>query len=121
MTSSGCHLAGYNQLLPVVPLLLACACGALRISASATAASDLRGAATRAGVVPAVADYMADEARYAMLRRSNPERAAQLFALAQADADERWHYYSQLAGVQRALPADHGDAASEAESGPKES
>ena len=71
--------------------------------------------------VGAVADYMADEARYAMLRRSNPERAAQLFALAQADADERWHYYSQLAGVQRALPADHGDAASEAESGPKES
>ena len=71
--------------------------------------------------VGAVADYMADEARYAMLRRSNPERAAQLFALAQADADERWHYYSQLAGVQRALPADHGAAASEAESGPKES
>ncbi|KGI67162.1 ATP-binding protein [Mycolicibacterium rufum] len=43
----------------LVPLLLACAFGALRISASATAASDLRGAATRADVVPAVADYMA--------------------------------------------------------------
>ena len=44
-----------------------------------------------------------------MLKRSNPERAAHLFALAQADADERWRYYSQLASVQRALPGDRAD------------
>ncbi len=56
--------------------------------------------------VGSVADFMSSEARYAMLKRSNPERAAQLFALAQADADERWRYYSQLAGVQRVLPGD---------------
>lgn len=58
--------------------------------------------------VGSVADFMSSEARYSMLKRSNPERAAQLFALAQADADERWHYYSQLAGVERVLPGDHG-------------
>ena len=49
---------------------------------------------------------MSQEARYSMLKRANPERAAELFALAQADADERWRYYSQLAGVQRVLPGD---------------
>lgn len=43
----------------LVPLLLACAFGALRISASVTAARELRVAATRADMVPAVADYMA--------------------------------------------------------------
>ena len=53
-----------------------------------------------------VADFMSQEARYSMLKRANPERAAELFALAQADADERWRYYSQLAGVQRVLPGD---------------
>lgn len=43
----------------LVPLLLACAFGGLRISASATAARDLRVAATRADMVPGIADYMA--------------------------------------------------------------
>lgn len=47
---------------------------------------------------------MGDEARFEMLKRANPQRAAELFALAQADADERWRHYSQLAGVQWALP-----------------
>jgi hypothetical protein len=27
--------------------------------------------------------------------------------LAQADADERWHYYQQLAGVERTVPHVH--------------
>jgi hypothetical protein len=27
-------------------------------------------------------------------------------ALAQADVDERWHYYEQLAGVERNIPFD---------------
>ena len=59
--------------------------------------------------VGSVADFMTSEVRYAMLKRSDPERAAHLFALAQADADERWRYYSQLASVQRALPGDRAD------------
>ena len=53
-----------------------------------------------------VADFMAKEARFAMLKRSDPERAAELERLAQADADERWRYYSQVAGIERALPSE---------------
>jgi hypothetical protein len=33
-------------------------------------------------------------------------RAEHLQALAQADVDERWHYYEQLAGVERSVPVD---------------
>ena len=47
---------------------------------------------------------MMNETRFSMLTRANPARAEQLALLAQADADERWHYYSQLAGLERALP-----------------
>lgn len=54
-----------------------------------------------------VQDFLTSENRYAMLKRSNPKRAEELFALAQADADERWRYYSQLASVQRAKPKDN--------------
>ncbi len=41
------------------------------------------------------------EARFAMLARVNPERAARLARLAQRDIDERWSYYAQLAGLER--------------------
>ncbi|MBN1854681.1 MAG: pyruvate:ferredoxin (flavodoxin) oxidoreductase [Pirellulales bacterium] len=41
------------------------------------------------------------EARYAMLMRSDPERAKQLFELAQKDIDDQWNYYEQLAGIGR--------------------
>ncbi len=51
-----------------------------------------------------VKDFMMNETRFAMLARANPARAEQLAMLAQADADERWHYYSQLAGLVRGLP-----------------
>jgi pyruvate-ferredoxin/flavodoxin oxidoreductase len=51
-----------------------------------------------------IRDFVASEARFAILERTQPERAATLAALAQADADERWRYYSQLAGMQRTLP-----------------
>ncbi len=51
-----------------------------------------------------VRDFMLSEARFAMLARANPARADELAKLAQADADERWHYYTQLAGVERTLP-----------------
>jgi pyruvate-ferredoxin/flavodoxin oxidoreductase len=54
-----------------------------------------------------IADYVATETRFAVLKRTNPDRAAELAELAQADADERWHYYEQLAGVARTVPHVH--------------
>ncbi|MEQ8790056.1 MAG: pyruvate:ferredoxin (flavodoxin) oxidoreductase [Pirellulaceae bacterium] len=46
-------------------------------------------------------DFASKEARFAMLARTNPQRAEQLFALAQKDIDDQWHYYEQLANVER--------------------
>ena len=54
-----------------------------------------------------IRDFVATETRFAVLERTHPERAAELAALAQADADERWHYYAQLAGVERTVPHIH--------------
>ncbi len=51
-----------------------------------------------------VGDFVATETRFAILARTHPERAAELAALAQADVDERWRYYSQLAGIERTIP-----------------
>jgi pyruvate-ferredoxin/flavodoxin oxidoreductase len=48
-------------------------------------------------------EFQSTEARYAVLERTHPERAKELQALAQADVNERWHYYEQLAGVERRL------------------
>jgi pyruvate-ferredoxin/flavodoxin oxidoreductase len=48
-------------------------------------------------------DLAAQEARFAMLARSDPKRAEQLFALAQQDIDDQWHYYEQMAGVEREI------------------
>lgn len=64
---------------------------------------------SRAPSVP-VATFMANEGRYAVLQRARPERAAHLAELAQADVDERWRYYEQLAGVVRTAPLDDDDA-----------
>ena len=41
------------------------------------------------------------EARFAMLARSKPEHARHLMEMAQKDIDDTWHYYEQLAGVER--------------------
>jgi len=54
-----------------------------------------------------IADFVATEARFAVLQRTNPDRAAELATLAQADADERWRYYQQLAGIERTVPHIH--------------
>jgi pyruvate-ferredoxin/flavodoxin oxidoreductase len=43
------------------------------------------------------------QGRFAMLARSNPEEAERLFALAQQDIDDQWHYYEQMAGVERGI------------------
>ena len=51
-----------------------------------------------------VDDFVSSEARYAVLHRTHPERAARLASLVQADVDERWHYYEQLAAMERAVP-----------------
>ncbi len=54
-----------------------------------------------------IAEFVATETRFAILQRTAPERAAELAALSQDDADERWHYYAQLAGVERTVPHLH--------------
>ncbi|HET7490000.1 MAG TPA: pyruvate:ferredoxin (flavodoxin) oxidoreductase [Acidimicrobiales bacterium] len=52
-----------------------------------------------------VKDFVSSEARFAILERTHPDRARHLADLAQADVDERWHYYSQLAGITRRAPS----------------
>jgi pyruvate-ferredoxin/flavodoxin oxidoreductase len=45
------------------------------------------------------------EGRFAMLERSQPDHADRLLTMAQSDVDERWRLYSQMAGVERTVPA----------------
>jgi pyruvate-ferredoxin/flavodoxin oxidoreductase len=54
-----------------------------------------------------IADFVSTETRFAVLQRTHPQRAAELAELAQADANERWHYYEQLAGIERTVPHAH--------------
>jgi pyruvate-ferredoxin/flavodoxin oxidoreductase len=46
-------------------------------------------------------EFAMQEARFAMLARSKPEASARLLAEAQQDIYARWHFYEQLAGVER--------------------
>jgi len=63
-----------------------------------------------------IKDFVSAETRFAILQRTQPERAAELGALSQADADERWHYYSQLADIERSIPhLEHEPAAASAD------
>ena len=48
-----------------------------------------------------------------MLTRSNPAHAKELFALAQKDIDDQWHYYEQMAGVEREISGGNGGAPQE--------
>ncbi|MDO8308018.1 MAG: pyruvate:ferredoxin (flavodoxin) oxidoreductase [Actinomycetota bacterium] len=57
-------------------------------------------------------DFLQHETRFAVLERSDPQRAEHLQALAQADVTERWHYYEQLAGVERTVPVDPEEGSS---------
>lgn len=50
-------------------------------------------------------EFTESEGRFAMLEHAAPERAETLLDLAQADIDERWRLYSQLAGVERSIPS----------------
>ena len=47
------------------------------------------------------AEFAQLEARFAMVARSDPQNAERLTALAQKDIDDQWHYYEQMAGVER--------------------
>jgi pyruvate-ferredoxin/flavodoxin oxidoreductase len=55
-----------------------------------------------------VSDFELAETRFSSLSRADPSRSRHLVALAQADVDERWHYFEQLAGVERTI-AHEGD------------
>ncbi|MCP3974421.1 MAG: pyruvate:ferredoxin (flavodoxin) oxidoreductase [bacterium] len=46
-------------------------------------------------------DFAAKEGRFAMLSRTNPERASFLVEQAQADIDNRWQLYEQMVDVHR--------------------
>ncbi|MGI9600313.1 MAG: pyruvate:ferredoxin (flavodoxin) oxidoreductase [Acidimicrobiales bacterium] len=55
------------------------------------------------------AEVARDEARFAMLTRSSPQVAERLFALAQADIDERWSLYEQFEDLERRIPDELAD------------
>jgi len=62
-------------------------------------------------------EFAMQEARFAMLNRSDPQGAERLFNLAQQDIDDQWNYYEQIASVKRTLATDgNGAGASAAES-----
>ncbi len=46
-------------------------------------------------------EYAREEGRYAMLKRTNPERAEELMRLAQQDIDNRWNLYEQMVEIHR--------------------
>jgi pyruvate-ferredoxin/flavodoxin oxidoreductase len=56
-------------------------------------------------------DFALAEARFAMLERTDPEESRRLLGLSQADADERWRFYAQLADLERTVP--HEDSEEE--------
>ncbi len=58
--------------------------------------------------------FATSEGRFMMGMNANPERAKQLFELAQKDIDDQWHYYEQMAGLERAMATDfNGNGTSE--------
>jgi pyruvate-ferredoxin/flavodoxin oxidoreductase len=65
-------------------------------------------------------DFTQKEARFAMLQRTEPDRAELLARTAQEDVDARWHLYEQTAGIERgAQHGDEHDAPLEAREGPQ--
>jgi pyruvate-ferredoxin/flavodoxin oxidoreductase len=48
-------------------------------------------------------EFALKEGRYAMLARANPSQAERLLDLAQKDINERWHFYEQMAGIERTV------------------
>ena len=60
---------------------------------------------SKAPAIP-VRDFVATETRYAILERTDPARARHLSGMLQADIDERWRYYEQLAAMHRTAHRD---------------
>ena len=60
-------------------------------------------------------EFAMKEARFAMLARSKPDDSARLLELGQRDIDKRYHFYEQLAGVDRTVVA--AAAAAETDAG----
>ncbi|MGB8021057.1 MAG: pyruvate:ferredoxin (flavodoxin) oxidoreductase [Candidatus Nanopelagicales bacterium] len=58
---------------------------------------------SKAPTVP-YGEFARQEARFAMLFRSDPARAKELLARAESDITERWRYYEQLASMHRVAP-----------------
>ncbi|HTW10453.1 MAG TPA: pyruvate:ferredoxin (flavodoxin) oxidoreductase [Acidimicrobiales bacterium] len=56
-----------------------------------------------------VAEFIGSEVRYTALAQQHPDHARRLIELLQEDTKERWHYYSQLAAMDRKAP-EHDDA-----------
>ncbi len=54
-----------------------------------------------------LSEFVAGETRFAILARTQPDRARELAELAQADVNERWRYYEQLAAMRRSVPHVH--------------
>ena len=48
-------------------------------------------------------EFAQKEARFAMLERTNPAEAERLFGLAQEDIKDQWHFYEQMAGMEREI------------------
>ncbi|MEW6741380.1 MAG: pyruvate:ferredoxin (flavodoxin) oxidoreductase [Planctomycetota bacterium] len=57
-------------------------------------------------------EFAMKEGRFSMLARTNPEQAKTLFELARHDIAERWHFYEQMAGVERDLAVKSEEKAS---------
>ena len=55
-------------------------------------------------------DFAKNEGRFAMLGRTNPERAAELAELAQRDIDDRWQLYEQMVGIHRTAIYEEDDS-----------
>ena len=85
--------------MPSAPAIGRCTGSSRPRSTTASPSSSTR----KAPSIP-VAEFVGTETRFAILSRTHPDRAAQLAALAQADVDERWRYYTQLAAMQRTIP-----------------
>ncbi|NOX55727.1 MAG: pyruvate:ferredoxin (flavodoxin) oxidoreductase, partial [Planctomycetes bacterium] len=56
-------------------------------------------------------DFALKEARFAMLSRSSPDRAEALFDLAQRDINDQWHFYEQMAQIEREVAQHNGKEA----------
>ncbi len=54
-------------------------------------------------------EFAQKEARFATLARTNPAEAERLFALAQEDIKDQWHYYEQMAGIEREIASVEGN------------